>query len=654
MKLRVRLAGAPDAPVLRVDIAPTQTLGELSALARAHFGDRLLAVVAPMASSSSSVPPLAFSLNKRDLLLPGGDGTAPVSALGLASGDLVWVMDACVAVREAEAVATAATTVAGGARGYASGPARPTQPPPPREAAAHENGEADDEPADQPQAPAEPMLPAHLRRALLEAGPPLSALASAGDGDAAAAAGARAPAARAAPGALLAAAVHAAMLEAGFEPVDEQTAQQQQQQQRQQKQQQQQPGAVFRRRRLYRHGAGAADVSYPPVSGAGGELSAARAAAGVRVEVRCVPLGGASVLVAGAVTGAAASGGEAAEAAAAAAAAASTAPPPAVAVVTLALGVAEHVCEADEDAAGGAPMQEEDDRDGGGGGAAPAAAAAGQPRPVAYRSLPRLWRQLKDGLCAPLLAAHHRAAGLPPPAGLLALPLDLLVREVLPRVALGAAAAAAAPASAAAPTATVALEGASRDLASCCLACSALRAAASADELWRPVFEAEARAPLAAAAAGGGLAPDPSSERSLRLAAERRGWKWAAAALVTERRRRERLARLRQRRSALARPWPGGAIGGPRPPFFPAPPGFGGAPGIIGGDYDRLPGGGGRGGPGLGFGGGGGGGGGVFFAQGGGGGLGGAAGSAMPGPAPGPFGGARRGASGGRDFSLRH
>ena len=53
------------------------------------------------------------------------------------------------------------------------------------------------------------------------------------------------------------------------------------------------------------------------------------------------------------------------------------------------------------------------------------AAGAMQPASLDPAGMRRLWTALKDGLAFPMLLAAYAEAGLPPPAGLLALPEDL-------------------------------------------------------------------------------------------------------------------------------------------------------------------------------------------------------------------------------------
>ena len=69
-----------------------------------------------------------------------------------------------------------------------------------------------------------------------------------------------------------------------------------------------------------------------------------------------------------------------------------------------------------------------------------------------------------------------------------------------------------------------------------------------------------------------------------RSQAAHRGWKWAYGLCCRERRERE-AALHRQRRRMFAPALP---HFGPRPAFYPPLPGPG-FPGIVGGDYDRLP-----------------------------------------------------------------
>lgn len=156
----------------------------------------------------------------------------------------------------------------------------------------------------------------------------------------------------------------------------------------------------------------------------------------------------------------------------------------------------------------------------------------------------RLWTALKDGLAFPMLLAAYAEAGLPPPVGLLALPEDIKHR-LLELVE-------------------------AQDLASLCCTCSELRHLASQDELWRPLFEREF----------------PHAPPYFTAQAQQgRGYKWAFAQCWRERRQREEaLRRVRARSFMPAVPH----FGVPRPPFYPPPlrPGY---PGIVGGDFDRLP-----------------------------------------------------------------
>ncbi|KAG2426738.1 hypothetical protein HXX76_012796 [Chlamydomonas incerta] len=164
---------------------------------------------------------------------------------------------------------------------------------------------------------------------------------------------------------------------------------------------------------------------------------------------------------------------------------------------------------------------------------AAAAAAAGLPAALAAH-----WRRLKDGLALPLLAAACRAAGVPPPVGLPALPMELQL-AVLAKLQ-------------------------ARDLVALGATCRHMHGMAYDDCLWRPLYESEF------GAAG------PQSDQQLAAA---RGW-----AHVFGRRWRERVEarRRRQQFRPVAPMW------GPPPlaplaraPFMP--------PGSIGGDFDRLP-----------------------------------------------------------------
>jgi hypothetical protein len=170
--------------------------------------------------------------------------------------------------------------------------------------------------------------------------------------------------------------------------------------------------------------------------------------------------------------------------------------------------------------------------------AAPAGAGAG----ALFPRLPATWRLLKDQAALPLLLAACCAAGRGPPFGLLALPQELQTRvlEALPAQALAALAA----------------------------ACAPLRHLAAADVLWRGLFEREW----------------PQAGRHEAQEAERHGYKWAFGRRWAERARRQRHRRLPPH-AMMPVPFPGPMPFGParRPPFMP--------PGVVGGDYDRLPGG---------------------------------------------------------------
>jgi hypothetical protein len=231
--------------------------------------------------------------------------------------------------------------------------------------------------------------------------------------------------------------------------------------------------------------------------------------------------------------------------------------------------------------------------------------------PAALAAPRALWAAAKDALAARLHAAACGATGAPQPPALLSLPdaLKRLLLAFLPPHALAAV----------------------------MCACRELRYAASDDDLWQRLYAVEFSA--AAAAADGATAAGAAAGAA--ALAARRGARAAFAAAAAERaraRRREAMAAEMRRRRPRPHIFP--IPGGPLPP----PPGFPGYPGIIGGDYDRIPGGGmgggmmggGRGG----FGGGGFGGGGFGFGGGAGFGLGGGGMLQLPG------GGRGRGAMG--------
>jgi hypothetical protein len=196
-----------------------------------------------------------------------------------------------------------------------------------------------------------------------------------------------------------------------------------------------------------------------------------------------------------------------------------------------------------------------------GGAAAPAAALlpphlrlAGRAGVVLYgrallggARLRDLFNRLKDELAAPMRAEARRVAGLPPPAGLLALPAATRDKVL-----------AALPAP---------------DLAAASAACAELRREASADEFWLPLLAADFSPAWAERRIG--------CARAGELAAAR-GAKFAYARLAVDRREREAEARRAARWLA-----PPGRSFAPPPHYpAPAPPGF---PGVIGGDQDRLP-----------------------------------------------------------------
>jgi hypothetical protein len=156
-----------------------------------------------------------------------------------------------------------------------------------------------------------------------------------------------------------------------------------------------------------------------------------------------------------------------------------------------------------------------------------------------------LWNALKDTIALPMLTAVCAAIGFPPPAGLLTLPGELKSRILASLPAL--------------------------DVAALASVNSELRHVASDDAFWRPLFDAEFPSPLSWV-----IDQIP-----------RRGYKWAFAMCWRERelRRKEMEDARRRHYHFLASP-PGPHFS--PAPFYPAPPprGF---PGVVGGDYDRLP-----------------------------------------------------------------
>ncbi|KAL6764588.1 hypothetical protein V8C86DRAFT_3022249 [Haematococcus lacustris] len=185
-----------------------------------------------------------------------------------------------------------------------------------------------------------------------------------------------------------------------------------------------------------------------------------------------------------------------------------------------------------------------------------AALAGGQPVDAGvFRALQPLWVRLRDSLAAALTAASHAAAGLPPPLGLLTLPWE--VKEQVLRLLQA------------------------RDLAALGLVCTELRALAAEDRLWRPLF----------------MAAFPAASSAQRQQGERQGFKWAFAVCAKvrpyackvhdldstgmEAAARRRASQHRGVRLPQPLPMGPGGLFMPGRPVYP--------PGIIGGDYDRLP-----------------------------------------------------------------
>ena len=216
---------------------------------------------------------------------------------------------------------------------------------------------------------------------------------------------------------------------------------------------------------------------------------------------------------------------------------------------------------------------------------APAASSssASSAPPALFLDVRSTWAALKDGLGWRLARALRSASGVPQPPPHLLAPPSHVATSWLSRLG-------------------------HRDLAAVSCACRDLRFAALDDALWKPLFEAE-------------FAPPPPNMRVLLS----RGWKAAFGAAWAGRARAARLAEqeAQTRRRRTHRPHPFPVIN----PFAPGQqggfiPGY--VPGVIGGAYDLLPGGGmGLGGMGRGGGGGYGGGGAMFGVGGGAGGLGG-------------------------------
>ncbi|KAJ9531112.1 hypothetical protein QJQ45_000889 [Haematococcus lacustris] len=174
--------------------------------------------------------------------------------------------------------------------------------------------------------------------------------------------------------------------------------------------------------------------------------------------------------------------------------------------------------------------------------------------PGVFRALQPLWVSLRDSLAAALTAASHAAAGLPPPLGLLALPWE--VKEQVLRLLQA------------------------RDLAALGLVCTELRALAAEDRLWRPLF----------------MAAFPAASSAQRQQGERQGFKWAFAvcAKVCKGLKRCGLGACQQEAAARRRASQHRGVRLPQPLpmgpgglFMPGRPVY--PPGIIGGDYDRLP-----------------------------------------------------------------
>jgi hypothetical protein len=108
-----------------------------------------------------------------------------------------------------------------------------------------------------------------------------------------------------------------------------------------------------------------------------------------------------------------------------------------------------------------------------------------------------------------------------------------------------------------------------QDLAALACTCTPLRHLASVDPLWEPLTKAEF--------------PQTTSSSATRAEAGRKGWKWVFGAewLRCKALQRARARAIYHVQQAPGFPYPFPGLGPGRRPFHP--------PGIIGGDYDRLP-----------------------------------------------------------------
>jgi hypothetical protein len=159
-----------------------------------------------------------------------------------------------------------------------------------------------------------------------------------------------------------------------------------------------------------------------------------------------------------------------------------------------------------------------------------------------------LWTRLKNEMTLPALADVCRVAGLPPPAGLQTMTIDIKMKifDYLDAC----------------------------DLASVSATCTELHHLADNDQLWERLCNAQF--------------PKGCSNFSdiIKSKAQKNGWKWVYGQCFKDRQRRmEEENNLRRRRPVAMIP----SFGPAYPPFYPAPPHPGFSAGIIGGEQDRLP-----------------------------------------------------------------
>ncbi|KAF5836456.1 hypothetical protein DUNSADRAFT_5903 [Dunaliella salina] len=161
--------------------------------------------------------------------------------------------------------------------------------------------------------------------------------------------------------------------------------------------------------------------------------------------------------------------------------------------------------------------------------------------PGIFKDLRSLWVHLKDDLALWALAGAHQAANIPPPVGLLTLPFEIK-DQILSKLEV-------------------------RDLSILACVCMELRQLADADHHWKPAF----------------LREFPNASIQERSMAERLGYKHGYIFQLRARKQRQQRAMAQSHlRPGYGPPMPGPLFPS-RGPTYP--------PNIIGGDYDRLPGG---------------------------------------------------------------